>query len=176
MKNINKLTFCAIIAALSVCFMLVSFFPYLTYAIPALSGLFFMVVLIEIDVKWAVASYFTATAVLLITPADIESKALFICFFGFYPILKAVIEKLNKVVFEWLIKFTIFNVAIVIVYLVFSKIAGISLNEFMLFGKYSLLIFAGLGNVVFFVYDIAVSRMAMFYMATMHNKIKKLLG
>ena len=155
--------------------MLVSFFPYLTYAIPAISGLLFMVVLIEINAKWAAASYFTAAAVLLITPADIESKALFICFFGFYPILKALIEKLNKAVFEWLIKFAVFNIAIVVVYFVFSKLAGISLNEFMIFGKYSLLVFIGLGNLVFFVYDIAISRMAMFYMATIHSKIKKLL-
>lgn len=176
MKNVNKLTFCAVIAALAVTFMLLSYFPYLTYAIPALSGLFIMITVIEIGAKWAVLSYATAAAVLLISPADIESKALFICFFGFYPILKAVIEKIRKPLIEWPVKILIFALALGVIYIAFTKLTNVSLEEFGVLGQYGAVILLVLGTLVFVVYDIAVSRMAMFYMSTIHNKIKKLLG
>lgn len=176
MKNINKLTFCAIIAALAVVFMLLSYFPYLTYAIPALSGLFIMVTVIEINAKWATLAYVTAAAVLIISPADIESKALFICFFGFYPILKALIERLRKPFFEWPLKILIFNIALALIYIAFTKLTSVSLDDFGVLGEYGAVVLLGLGNITFIVYDIAVSRVAMFYMFKLHNKIKKLLG
>lgn len=175
MKNVNKLTFCAVIAALAVVFMLLSYFPYLTYAIPALSGLFVMITVIEIGAKWAVLSYATAAAVLLISPADIESKTLFICFFGFYPILKAVVEKIRKPAIEWIIKFVIFNAVIVLLYFIFTKFIGFSLEEFAFLGKYGAVIFLALLNLTFGVYDIAISRVSTFYMFRLHSKIKKLL-
>ena len=39
MKNTSKITFSAIMSALAVVIMLISYFPYLTYAIPAIAGL-----------------------------------------------------------------------------------------------------------------------------------------
>ena len=52
MKNSKKITFSAIMAALATVIMLVSYFPYLTYAVPAIAGLCIMVVVIEINKKW----------------------------------------------------------------------------------------------------------------------------
>ena len=57
MKKNSKLTLSAMMAALASVFMLLSYFPYLTYAIPALAGLFIMVIVIEIDCKWAIGGY-----------------------------------------------------------------------------------------------------------------------
>ena len=90
-------------SALAVVFMLLSYFPYLTYAIPAVAGLFIMATVIEINLKWAFLSYLTS-AVLVFLFAEFESRLLYIFFLGYYPILKAIIEKIKKPVIEWILK------------------------------------------------------------------------
>ena len=161
-------------AALSAAFMLLSYFPYLTYAIPAIAGLFMTVVVIEVNRKWAVGSYF-ASAVIVFLLAEPESKLMYICFFGFYPVIKAAVDGMKKPVIKWIIKFAVFNVCVVTVYLLFAKAFGVSIDDFGDFGKYGAFILLGLGNIVFVLYDIAVSRMAMMYMAVIRPKIKKYL-
>ncbi len=172
MSKTVKLTFSAIMAALATVFMLLSYFPYLTYALPALSGLFIMVVLIETDYKWSMLSYL-ASAVLVFLFAEIESKLLYIFFFGYYPILKALIDGLKKPIAEWIFKLLAFNIAVVSVFLLFSKAFDLSVEEFGILGQYGALIFLGLGNIVFVLYDIAVSRMASVYLIMLHPKIKR---
>lgn len=174
MKNSIKLTFCSIITALSVIFMLLSYFPYFTYAVPAVTGLLIMVLVIELGCRFAFAAY-VAASLLIFLFAEPESKLMYICLFGYYPILKAIIERLRKPVFEWVLKLLIFNAAVISVYFIFAGLFGISLEDFKAFGKYGALIFLLLGNVVFVFYDIAVSRMAMFYMGTLHKRVKKML-
>ena len=41
--------------------MLLSYFPYLTYAVPAVAGLFIMVAVIEAGYKWALGAYAAAS-------------------------------------------------------------------------------------------------------------------
>ena len=57
MKNTKKITLCGIFVALSVAIMLVSYFPYLTYSVPAVAGLCIMVIVIEYNWKWAFLGY-----------------------------------------------------------------------------------------------------------------------
>ena len=138
MKQTAKITFCGIITALSVVFMLLSYFPYLTYAVPAVTGLLMMIIVIEINTRWAFAAY-AAASVLVFIFAEPESKLMYICLFGYYPIL-----------------------------------FGISLDDFNTFGRYGVYAFLAAGNAVFVLYDIAVSRMAMFYMNTLHMRIARI--
>lgn len=174
MKKTAKITLCAMMAALSAVVMLVSYFPYLTYAIPAFAGLFVMVVVIEINRKWAVLTYI-ASAIIVFLLAETESKLMYIMFLGYYPILKSALEVMHKPVFEWIIKIIVFNAAVVAVYVVFSQMFGITLDDIDILGRYGAVILLAVGNAVFVVYDIAVSRMAMVYMYVLHPKIKKLL-
>lgn len=161
-------------ASLATAFMLLSFFPYFVYAIPAFAGLFIMVVVIEINKKWALMAY-VVSSILVFMLADPESRFLYVFFFGYYPIAKALIEKMHKPIIEWPIKVIIFNASVLSVYLIFSSFFDFSMSEFGELGKYGAYILLALGNVVFVVYDIAVSRMSMFYMIVVHPKIKKIL-
>lgn len=174
MKNTSKITLCAMMAALACAVMLFSFFPYLTYAIPAIAGLFVMVIVIEINCSWAVLTYLASAIIVLFFPEP-ESKILYAAFFGFYAIIKALTERLRQPVFEWIIKTLVFNTSLIIVYFVFAKFIGFSLDELGVLGKYGAVILWVLGNVVFVVYDIALSRFSMMYMMVIHPKIKKLL-
>ena len=121
MKQTVKITFCGIIAALSAVFMLLSYFPYLTYAVPAVAGLLIMITVIEAGYKWALGAYIAAS-VLVFLFAEPEGKLLYICFFGYYPILKAVFDRRKSRALEWILKLAVFNAAIIAVYFVLARI------------------------------------------------------
>ena len=174
MKQTVKITFCGIIAALSAVFMLLSYFPYLTYAVPAVAGLLIMITVIEAGYKWALGAYIAAS-VLVFLFAEPEGKLLYICFFGYYPILKAVFDRRKSRITEWVLKLAVFNAAIITVYFVLARAFGVSVEEFGEFGKYSEYIFLLLGNAVFVFYDIAVSRRAAVDMHMRHPRGQRIL-
>ena len=173
MKNNAKLTLCAVMAALAVVITLMAYFPYLTYALPAIAGLCVMVVLIEINMKWAILTYASSALILFFT-GEVEAKLLYISFLGYYPILKAIIEKLKNPVLEWLIKAICFNAVIILVYTVFSNVLGMNSDDLGVLGKYGNFILLVAANFVFVLYDICVSRMATFYLIKLHPKIQRI--
>lgn len=173
MKNTAKITFSAVCAALSSVFMLTGYFPYLTYAIPAVAGLFIMIVCIEVGIKYSVGAFLTSALLVLVT-AEPETKILYICLFGFYPIVKAIVERINKLPLEWIIKLLVFNICAIVYYKLSVSLLGISFEELGVIGKYGLYIFWVAANIVFVLYDIAVSRMSVFYIARLHPKISKM--
>lgn len=173
MKTAKKITLCAVLAALSAVIMLVSYFPYLTYAVPAVAGLFIMLAVIEIDCKWAFLSFFSA-AVLAFLFAETESKLMFIGFFGFYPIVKAIIERIGKPVIEYFIKILIFNFCVITIYKFIAQLFMVSFDDFDSFIKYGEIILLATANFVFVFYDIAVSRIAFLYIQRFHPRISRL--
>lgn len=174
MKNTSKITLCAVCAALSAVFMLTSYFPYLTYAIPAVAGLFVMVPLIETGTSFGVATY-AVSAVLIMLFGEIEASLLYVFLFGYYPVLKAVIERIRRMALEWIIKLLCFNVAVIVAYFVSSSVFAVSFDDLGILGQYGAVIFLLLCNIVFVLYDIAISRVSVFYMARLHGKIKKMI-
>lgn len=174
MKSTKKITLCGLVAALAVVVMLTSYFPYLTYAIPAIAGLFMIVPLIECGVSWSFGTYIASAAIVFIT-GEMESKILYVMFLGYYPILKSLIEKINKQAVEWLIKLVCFNAAAIAFYYVSTALFSISFDDFGEWGKYGALLFLALCNVVFVLYDIGISRIASYYMFTLHDKIKRII-
>ncbi len=174
MKRTNKITLSALLSALAVVVMLCAYFPYLTYAIPAFAGLFIMISLLEIGNKWALLSYITSSA-LTILLCEKEAMLMYVFIFGYYPILKAFIERIKKPILEWLIKMLFFNLVIISVYLFIAGLFGIDLSKEIAIGKYMEYIILAMGNIVFVVYDITVSRMASFYIYLIRPKIHKLL-
>lgn len=173
-KNTGKIALCGVMSALSVSIMLLSYFPALTYAIPAIAGVVFIILVIETDVKWALSAY-AATCVLVMLLAEPEAKLMFVAFFGYYPIIKGVIERLRRPLVEYLIKFAVFNVAVIAAYVVIIYVLDMPIEEMGDLGKYSSLVLLGMGNVTFFVYDFAVSRIVELYLHTLHKKLKRLV-
>lgn len=174
LKNTARITLCAMMAALASLFMLTSYFPYLTYAIPAVAGLFIMVAVIEINAKWATAAY-VASAVIVALIAEPEAKMLYVLFFGYYPVLKAVFEKLKSRLLEYVLKFAVFNAAVIFAYSVVATLIGVDLSDMGDFGKYSSIVLLIAANVVFVVYDLAVTKMAQFYIIRIHPQLSKIL-
>lgn len=132
-----------------------------------------MIAVIETNIKWAVLTYF-ASAVITALFAEPEAKMLYVLFFGFYPILKAVFETLKSRVLEYLFKFAVFNVSIILAYGFIAAFIGVSLEDMGDFGKYTSIVLLVAANVVFPIYDMAVSRMASVYIVRIHPAVNKI--
>ncbi len=171
MKKSKKLAISAVFAAVSVVLMLMTgIIPVLTYAIPAIAGLILTIIVIEIDKKWAVAVYFTVSVLSLILVPDKEAVAMYIAFFGYYPIIKSVFESKLPIVFEYIIKFSLFNVAMVGSYclLIFVLMPELK-DELLDADKWFLPILLAAGNVFFFLYDYAMTKMITVYNLLWHK-------
>ena len=122
-KSASSVAFGGIISALAVLMMFFTgIFPFATYALPALSGLLLVVIVIDHGMKWAWCVYVAISALVVLITPDREAAAMFVLFFGYYPILKSVLERIKLRVTEYIIKIVIFNVAMVVAYLLISHV------------------------------------------------------
>ena len=176
MKKNKKIALCGMISALSLVIMLASYIPYFTYAVPAAAGIVFCVIVIEIGFKYSMASYF-CTAVLAFFLCEKEAAVLFVLFFGYYPILKAVIEKyIKKRPVEYLLKFLVFNVSIVVSYALLIFVFKLPVDDMgPLSPKVMLLLLLVAGNVAFWVYDIAITRLVAMYYQRLRKHLRIVL-
>jgi len=103
-----------------------------------------------------------------------EAATLFVGFFGYYPILKGIFEQYLKGFPEKLIKQLTFNAAAVISYLVIVYVFGIPFQESGETGKWFAVALLAAGNVVFYIYDIGLSRAIGAYIYKLHPKIQRI--
>lgn len=123
------------------------------------------IALIRGNVKTSLLVYITSSILcLILMPLNI--RVLYILFFGIYGLLKYFIEKLNHLSFEWILKLAFFN-SVFFIGFKFIKILisphafdglGILTEKFIPNVPYGdLLILILLGEIVFIVYDYALS-------------------
>ena len=148
--------------------------PFLTFALPALAGALLILIVMEIGPKWALCVYAAVSILSLLVVADKEAAMMYAAFFGYYPVIKSFLEsKLPRVV-EWIVKFLIFNAAMVLAYVIIIFVFGMPLDEMEEFGQYAVPILLGMGNVVFFVYDIALTRVIGAYLHRWRKAFRRL--
>ena len=169
-RGASQVAICGILAALSVVFLyMASFIPTGPLGIVAIAGLFPMAAVISAGVKagffcWAAAGVLA----LLIIPGK-GGAILFLIFLGLYPVLKSLIERIGKLIVEWLCKLACFNLALA---------AGVWLLGTMLMDALpqqlqQLWILWPVANVAFVIYDIGLSKLAMVYMVRVDKRLRK---
>ncbi|MDF2567082.1 MAG: hypothetical protein K0R90_538 [Oscillospiraceae bacterium] len=162
MKKSYKVSIGGTVASLSLLLMfLTSIFPFANYALPAIAGLLLIVIVVEINKKYALVVYLAVSLLSVVIVPMKEPAFLYAAFFGYYAILKSVLEQLKNRAVEWTLKLLVFNVSMASVYLLMIYLFRISevINDFNDTAKYSLVVFWIAANGVFIVYDIALSRM-----------------
>lgn len=171
-----RVAFCSIITAFCTMLMfLTGLIPVATYALPALSGVLLIVVVIELGASWAWPVYFATSALSLLLAGDKEAAMLFILFFGYYPILKSAFEKMKNRYLSYLLKFLVFNSTMIAAFFLSIKVLGVPADIFTVFGVYlpwAILIF---GNFVFLIYDYAISNLVATYYSRFHKLVSKWL-
>ncbi len=169
-----KVAFGGVIAALSVMLMLsTGLIPTLTYAIPAIVGALLMAVVIEISPVFASAIYAAVSILSLLVVADKEAAVMYAAFFGYYPIIKSFIERNTGKIASWVIKYIIFNASMIASYFVVAKVFMITFDDIEFLGKFALPALLLVGNIVFVLYDIALTRLVTTYLLSWRKYVKR---
>lgn len=172
--NSFKVAFGGVISALSIVLMFMTgVIATLTYAIPAICGALLILIVIEISPKFASAVYVAVSILSLLVVADKEAAVMYAMFFGYYPILKGFIEKKLNGIYAWIVKYVVFNVAVVSAYFIVSKVFMITFEDIEFLGKFALPLLLVICNIVFAVYDIALTRLLSTYIYNWRKYIKR---
>lgn len=179
LKKSSQVALGGMIAALCVLLMMMTgILPFLSYAVPAAAGFLMVVMVIECGTKWAVVVYIAVSILSLLIAPDKTAAFIFIFFLGFYPIAKGALEKLPSRILEWAVKLVLFNVCIVAAYLLMIYVLKMPdvMTEMGEFGKYTGVITLGAGNLVFVVFDIALTRIISAYILWFRPKFLRRFG
>ncbi|MBR1482228.1 MAG: hypothetical protein IJ598_04560 [Ruminococcus sp.] len=172
-KPVFRIALCAVVAGLAVAVMLLTaLLPVGTYALPVFAGALLIAVVVEYGAKWAFGVYAVAAVLSFFVAADKEAALYFAMFFGYYPVLKSLIErKIMKKPLCLLVKLAVFNVAAVASFFLATLVLGVPISEFSLFGVNMPLVFLLIGNVFFLFYDRALTIFAVFYVRKLRDKL-----
>ncbi|MCH5192064.1 MAG: hypothetical protein J1F23_07870 [Oscillospiraceae bacterium] len=170
-----KVALGGIIASLSIVLMLLTgIIPVLTYAVPAICGALLMMLVIELGSKFALSVYAAVAILSMLVVADKEAAVMYTAFFGYYPVLKGFFEKHLKNLPCWIMKYIVFNFTMIVSYFIVSRVFGITFSDMDSFGKFAMPVLLAAGNVVFALYDVALTRLVTAYLFRWQKHIKKL--
>ena len=168
--------FCGMAVALETALMfLTGLMPTATYSLPALAGLVGIVIVVELGVKWAWPVYGAASILSALIAPDKEAAALYVLFFGCYPILKAIVERRWRRWTQWICKLLIFNAAAVLYYFIATRVLGVPEESFWTFGILLPAVLLVAGNLVFLLYDYVVSGLVRVYWQRLHGPVPRIL-
>lgn len=153
-----NIAYCGIMVAFSVIIMLAALIPSMTYVLPAFSGLCIWTISEQISRKWGFLSFAASAALCFVLIPEIEADLYYAFFFGFYPLVKELIEKIRPKILAFLAKFALFNVTIVIAFWILSHILNLDqiLEGLESFGDAAVYVLWGAANVTFLLYDFAL--------------------
>lgn len=164
MKQSSKCAIGGITAALSLVLMIsVAVVPFLTYALPAVAGAMIIFIVTEIDKKWAFGVYASVSVLGIFLVPDKEVAVMYLALFGYYPILKRIIETKVKKPFSWILKILTFLVTMTVSYYLMIKLMGVTLDEMDTFGMWAIPMLLGFGAMAFVLYDIMLSKLVIIY-------------
>ena len=171
----GKLAFCGMTAALSVLMLFLTVLvPVSEIGLPALAGVVLIPVVLELGRRAGLTVYAVVSLLALLLVGSWEPKLLYIAFFGYYPVLKAVIEGRCGRVTEWVLKLLVFNVATVAVYWALFTFFSLEADAFTIGGVSLPWVFLLLGNGVFLLYDIGLTRVISAYVRLWSPRLRRL--
>lgn len=174
MKTSVKVSLGGVVAALSLVLMLLtSIIPFGTYAFPAFAGILLVLLVFNLGYAYAFAVYFVTAVLSFLLVTDKEAALYYALFLGFYPILKGVIERIPSKPVQYIIKLALFNVCMIAAFYIGITLLSIPKESFNLFGVYLPWVFLILGNIVFIIYDLCITRLVTLYLLKWHDRLNK---
>lgn len=153
-----NIAYCGIIVAFSIVIMLAALIPSMTYVLPAFSGLCIWTVSEQINRKWGLLAFAASAALCFMLIPEIEADLYYAFFFGYYPLIKELIEKIHPKFLSFLAKLGVFNVSVVIAFWILSHVMNLDqiLEGLESFGEAAVYVLWGTANVAFIFYDFAL--------------------
>ncbi|MGN1418108.1 MAG: hypothetical protein ACI4W6_02135 [Acutalibacteraceae bacterium] len=181
MSNASKTAIGAMAIALSVIILMPTAIEIFVYALPAFAGLITAFCVIELNKKWALGVYAATSIIGLLVITNKEAIMMYVAFFGYYAIVKSILESKLPKVAEYICKFLIFNVSVVAATFILIKVFAIPFDEIMgiesdsvFWRKFAVPIMLLLGNVVFILFDFLLTRVITLYINVWQKKFHKM--
>lgn len=161
----KEITLSAALVALTIIILYLNLLlPISTISILTLASLLIPIALIRGSMKSALLVYVASSIIgFFILPINIIM--LYILFFGIYGIIKYYIEKINKIFLEILLKIIFFNIIFFISFFIFKSFIAIEIT------KLPIWLFVIIAQIVFLVFDYALTLLISFYLEKIHKKI-----
>ena len=166
--NVKKLALSSILAALGTATITIgSFFEILDLTLAVVASFFALFAYLEIGRRYSLMIYL-ATSLLsfIIAPSKFCASA-YLFFFGFYPLIKPLCERLPKIP-SYVLKLLIFNSLLSLLIAVSIYVLGLPPAEF----GFSLIVYV-LGNAAFILYDEALTRLVYLYELKLRKRLIK---
>lgn len=180
MTNTSKTAIGAMMTALSVVILIPTALDFFVYALPALAGIITTVAVAELNKKWAMGIYLATSLISLIIVPNKEAVIMYVAFFGYYGVIKSILETTFPKPVEYILKFALFNCSVILAAVVSMKVLGISFNEYMeidegtSWAKYAVPAILAVANVTFLMFDILLSRVVTLYIQKWRKRIHKM--
>ena len=177
MKKSFRIAFGGILTAFCVILILLGNIPMGEYIGPTFAGILLAWAVTEMGNLSALWIYCAAALLSFILSGNKEPALLFALFFGYFPILRNVLaRKLKWRWVRWTIKIAVFNVSMLVSYLLLIYVFGMPLEEMQGLGKYTALILLAGGNILLLVVDFCIERLNILYRLKWQKRIWKALG
>ena len=170
-KKTRVITTSALLTAFSIATLYIAaVWPTGRFGLVASASLFVASAVIEMGPAQGACVFFAASSLGMIILPDKSPPTLFILFFGYYPILKCLFERLGRIAFQWVAKFCVFNAALSVMWFFLRNLLPDIVRDEA--GAVAAVVFLG-GNAVFAVYDYGYSKLIRFYIGNVSKYIKK---
>lgn len=168
-QKTGKIAIGGILAALTVIVVIAaSFVPTGKASLYVLASFLTAIFIIHTDLKYGILFYIVSSLLIWIILPEKIAVIPYVGFFGWYAIVKALIEKLNKRFLEWLIKILLFNALAVTSFFLFQSL----LPKIDYSNPIVLLTTVAPLEVIFVIYDYVFTLIIDFYYKRFYNKIK----
>jgi hypothetical protein len=165
-KKTRTLTLSALFSALTVVFLyFASVWPTGLFGLVALASLFGAAAVIDAGLLPGVYVYLVSTMLGILLIPNKAAPLVYIVFFGYYPVIKSLIDRPDSKILQWALKFSVFFASLTVIWFLFRELV-------FDFGDNSpgpFLLYLG-GAVVFALFDYGYTKLIWFYI----NRISRL--
>ena len=166
-KKTKRLAFSAILCALGVLMLLLgAIIDVLDLSVTALASLLIVIAFLEFGSRWACLIYAATSLLALLLLPNKFPAFIYAVFAGYYPILKAYIERLPRIP-AWSLKVILFNAALTL--LLYLSVSVFHLPDTG--AAFTVLTYLSC-NALFLLFDIALTRLISLYL----YRLRKQLG
>lgn len=165
----RKMSFIALLIAITLILLWISsVIPTVNLALIAAAGLVSAAAVVEYGISGGIFCFAGAAVLSAIWVQDKSNVIIYIAFFGYYPIVKSLIERIKKRLPEWVLKILLFNLALTLFCVVYylGFLPDIEAG-------YSILIIFILGNIVFPIYDAGMTKLIGLYINRISKRITR---
>lgn len=148
---------------------LTGIWPFGTVALLCAASAFVAFSVLECGIGYGLLSYLAISVLsFLLVPDKTITLWEFVLLLGYYPIIKCLVERLNKLWLEWIIKIVFFSVMVVLLLLLFWFVLSIPIVT-----ELPVWLYGAAGIVLLAVYDYALSILLSYYQNRLKGKLRK---